>query len=198
MKILMARHGQSQWQVEGDSAGGDSPLSPTGESQAHHLGRYLAANEALNIAAIYTSDLQRAHRTAEIVAGHLELPLNIELDLREFESFDTGWAPSPTSIWDASPEAALASPYLAYREQILRVLQRIVAAHPDDATVLLIAHGGTIGVILRLIIGSDTPRIWARNAALHAIEWHRPDWGPHWILHYLNCMEYLPQDLRTG
>ena len=84
------------------------------------------------------------------------------------------------------------------RAGALRVLQRIVAAHPDDATVLLIAHGGTIGVILRLIIGSDTPRIWARNAALHAIEWHRPGWGPHWILHYLNCMEYLPQELRTG
>lgn len=198
MKILMARHGQSQWQVEGDSAGGDSPLSPTGELQAQHLGRYLAAKEALDIAAIYTSDLQRAHRTAEIAAEHLELPFNVELDLREFESFDQGWAPAPTSIWDASPEAALASRYLAYRERVQSVLQRIVAAHPDDATILIIAHGGTIGVILRLVIGSDTPRLWARNAALHAIEWHRPGWGPHWILHYLNCMEYLPQDLRTG
>lgn len=197
MKILMARHGQSQWQVEGDSAGGDSPLTPTGESQAHHLGRYLSERDP-QIAALYTSDLQRAHRTAEIVAEHLGLPLNVEHGLREFESFDQGWAPSPTSIWDATPESALAATYLAYREQIQRVLQRIVAAHPDDATVLLIAHGGTIGVILRLVIGSDTPRIWARNAALHAIEWHRPGWGPHWILHYLNCMEYLPQDLRTG
>ena len=68
MEILALRHGQSEWNAEGRWQGqADSPLTSLGEQQA-----LLAANQLLSSGEIFdtiaSSDLQRAQRTAEIIA----------------------------------------------------------------------------------------------------------------------------------
>ena len=68
MEILALRHGQSEWNAEGRWQGqADPPLTSLGEQQA-----LLAANQLLNSGEIFdtiaSSDLQRAQRTAEIIA----------------------------------------------------------------------------------------------------------------------------------
>jgi broad specificity phosphatase PhoE len=201
MKLLMARHGQSRWQVDGDVAGMDAPLTALGELQSHHLGEFLAQH--YNVGALYSSNLQRAHRTAEIVASYVDLPHNVELDLREFDEWEAGWAPTPGSMWETAPSGEAFSPgYARFRQRVDATLRRVVeaydAAHDPEAPLLIIAHGGTIGVILRILMGSDTPRIWAWNTALHMIEWNRPNWGQGWVIHYLNRMEHLPHFMRTA
>lgn len=197
MKLLMARHGQSVWQVRGDSAGPNAPLTELGELQAHRLGEYLSHHYSID--ALYTSHLQRAQRTSEIVAGHLDIPMVVEEELREFEEWEAGWAPEPVSKWDPAPVDANLSPgYRRFRDRIQAALRHIVDQHSDNDSLMIVAHGGSIGTIWRILLGSDTPRLWTWHAALQQVEWQKPGWGRGWVFQYTNLMEYLPADMRTS
>ena len=55
-------------------------LTDNGVQQAHTIGRYL---EDRNVREIYTSPLERARQTAEIVASHLSVPVTPTEDLIE-------------------------------------------------------------------------------------------------------------------
>lgn len=196
MKLLMARHGQSVWQVEGDGAGKDSPLTALGEAQAHCLGKYLAQNGRPDV--IFASPLQRARRTAEIAASYLGLTVTLDPGLCEFEDWENGWAPAPVSMWDMSPAAALSPGYSRFRAQVLGAMQRIVNSHADgEYTVLVVAHGGSIGTLLRIALGSDTLGALPFNAALHQLEWTHSPWRDTWSLVAVNQMDHLPPELRT-
>ena len=179
-----------------DGAGDDPPLTSLGKRQADRLGAYLADHESVE--AIYASDLQRARDTAEIAAAHLDLDVVFDLDLREFDNWAAGWVPAPVSQWDSSPATAELTPgYRAFRRQVKSALQRIVTASTGRETVLIVAHGGTLGTIWRILLGSDTPRIECWNAALHEVTWVNSEWGDAWHFHILNRMDYLPPELRT-
>jgi broad specificity phosphatase PhoE len=79
----MLRHGESTWNVEHRWQGWlDAPLTPAGEAQAAVRARTLA-HDSFAPRVIYTSDLQRAARTAEIVAAHVEAPVIADPGFRE-------------------------------------------------------------------------------------------------------------------
>ncbi len=198
MKLLLARHGQSEWQLRTRDGDLDSPLTALGESQAHRLGEYLAAVDD-PITAIVASPLQRARRTAEIVASYLALPVTVEPDFREFEDWDDGWAPLALSMWDMSPATPeLAPGYSRFRARVLAALRRAGEAYADAAQLLLVTHAGTIGAQVRILLGSDTPRLWLNNTGLCLFEWGHPERGGSWVVHYLNRVEHLPPPLRTA
>src|SRR5579859_4006676 len=69
VRILLARHGETVFNVEGRWQGqSDSPLTERGLLQARELGRALSAEP---IVAVYSSDLGRALQTAaEVAAPH--------------------------------------------------------------------------------------------------------------------------------
>ncbi len=196
MQLLLARHGQSQWQVDRENADGDSQLTELGIRQAHYLGAYLRQQEQVSV--IYASDLIRARTTAEIIASYLELPVQIEPSLREYTGWNEGWAPEPRSMWDPAHDTELSPSYQQFCRRLNVTLQKLLSDQPEAATVLLVAHGGSIGVMLRTIIGTATLRLWTWNTALHKAEWNRPGWGATWVLHYLNRLEHLPYSLRSA
>ncbi len=67
--LLLVRHGETDWNAEGRLQGHtDRPLSDYGRRQARRLGEEL---EGEGLEAIYSSDLARAHETAEIVGERL-------------------------------------------------------------------------------------------------------------------------------
>jgi broad specificity phosphatase PhoE len=71
-ELYLVRHGQSVWNAEGRIQGqAESPLTVLGREQASHIGRYLNVILAQTELAIYTSPLQRALSTAQIIAEHL-------------------------------------------------------------------------------------------------------------------------------
>ena len=73
-RILAIRHGETAWNVDTRIQGHlDIPLNDTGRWQAERLARALAARD--NIHAIYSSDLQRAHHTAQAIADATGAPL---------------------------------------------------------------------------------------------------------------------------
>ena len=81
VRLVLWRHGQTQWNVEGRFQGqSDIPLDPEGEQQAERAARLLAALEPK---AIYSSDLIRAAATAAPLARLTGLPVIPDKDLRE-------------------------------------------------------------------------------------------------------------------
>ena len=70
--LLVARHGQTDWNLERRWQGhADPPLNETG--RAAGAGARRARSPAAGIEAVYSSDLARARETAEIVADALGL-----------------------------------------------------------------------------------------------------------------------------
>src|SRR6218665_2283445 len=79
--IVAIRHGETAWNVDTRIQGHlDIPLNDTGLSRAPQLAR---APPPETKPATYTSDLQRAHATAQAVARATGAPLTAEPGLRE-------------------------------------------------------------------------------------------------------------------
>jgi broad specificity phosphatase PhoE len=88
--LLLVRHGETAWNREGRFQGQmDVPLSEVGRAQARALRVRLDVAEHAHLfddqrTAIVTSDLRRAHETAEIVFGGAGRTLHARRALREF------------------------------------------------------------------------------------------------------------------
>lgn len=81
MEIVIFRHGQTDWNVEGRLQGStDVPLNATGETQALELAKRLSI---FKFDLIISSDLIRAHATAKAVAHGRDIPLITDQRLRE-------------------------------------------------------------------------------------------------------------------
>jgi len=84
LKLILVRHGETYWNHERRVQGGDSDieLNDNGLEQARRLAAFLA-NEP--IIAIFSSPLQRAIATAEVIARHHQLPVEVDQGLRELK-----------------------------------------------------------------------------------------------------------------
>jgi probable phosphoglycerate mutase len=79
--IFLARHGQTEWNVEGRLQGGkDSPLTNQGRLQAEAIGQSLKSAEP---GLILSSPLGRASKTAAIIAKKLGIPVEKAAGLGE-------------------------------------------------------------------------------------------------------------------
>jgi probable phosphoglycerate mutase len=73
MRVLLARHGQTEWNVLGRRQGQlDSPLTAAGWDHARRHAKTLAPQD---IDAIFTSPLGRASTTADIIGEALGVPV---------------------------------------------------------------------------------------------------------------------------
>jgi probable phosphoglycerate mutase len=79
--VFLARHGQTEWNLERRRQGQlDSPLTRGGVGQAH---RHAAMLRPHAVDGIFTSPLGRARTTADIIGGHLKLPVMVIDELAE-------------------------------------------------------------------------------------------------------------------
>ena len=86
MKLYFIRHGRTLWNQEGrfQGASGDSPLLPESIDTLKQLGQYL---KDVPFNQIYSSDLPRAVKSAEIIQSQLQTPCPLESvpNLREWQ-----------------------------------------------------------------------------------------------------------------
>jgi probable phosphoglycerate mutase len=145
-RVLLARHGQSEWNAVGRWQGqADPPLSDQGRVQAREAARAVGAVDA-----IWASDLQRAVATATIIATDIGVgPVVIDPDLRERDAGEYSGLTRP-EIEDRFPgylEARKRPPGWEADEHLLaraqRALRRIAAEVPGGH-VLVITHGGLV------------------------------------------------------
>ncbi|KAH8601858.1 histidine phosphatase superfamily [Bisporella sp. PMI_857] len=91
MRLLLIRHGETVDNVGGVYAGvRDSALTTHGVLQANRLGSYLASN-GVKICHIYSSDLQRAFKTAEAVRSAQDPMPAKTITLSMLREQDFGW-----------------------------------------------------------------------------------------------------------
>ena len=150
LNLLLARHGQSEWNAVGRWQGqADPPLSDLGRAQARG-----AANHAGAFDAIFASDLERALHTATIISNAIGVgPVMVDPRLKERDAgefsgltrdeieaqfpgmLDTGeWPPG----WE-DDDAVL--------ERVLAALQEILDYTGGHGDILAISHGGIIYTI---------------------------------------------------
>ena len=83
-KVILVRHGETDWNRSRRIQGGnsDTQLNQEGRQQAESLALRLKVEK---IQAIYSSSLQRAQDTAQAIARYHQLPVGIEPSLKEIE-----------------------------------------------------------------------------------------------------------------
>ena len=192
-RLFVLRHGRTAWNAQGRIQGQldappdtprDTPLDTLGRWQAERLALALteaAADEPM--AAIYSSDLQRALHTAQPLAARTGLPLRCDVRLRErgFGSFEGRTHAEIEAAW---PEAALRwrrrdvdfqpgggealRPFFA---RCVGAVHALAALHPGQ-TIAIFAHGGVLDCLYRAAVGValDAPRSWQLgNASINRL-----------------------------
>ena len=160
-EIILVRHGESRPASADDpfplvAGHGDPELHLNGEVQATLVGERLRHE---TISAIYATTLRRTTQTAQPLAQHLGLSINIESELREvcLGEWEGGLlrmkaaAQDPVFLqlqseqrWDVIPGA---ESWDTLNQRVMAGLTRIHSAHRDEKVVAVV-HGGVIGHIL--------------------------------------------------
>lgn len=149
--LLLVRHGETDWNADGRLQGQtDRPLSEYGRRQARQLADELADED---FAAIYASDLSRAHETAEIVGERLGLPVSLDPDLRE-KNWGTWEGLTPV---ERDRVEFVGESTEAHQERMLLALRRISESHPDGDRVLVVTHGGSMRRVQTAALGWALP-----------------------------------------
>lgn len=156
--FYIARHGETEWNVKKIILGhGDSPLTEKGEKQAKLLGEKI---KHIRFDKVYSSDLLRAKRTAEIITLEQKLAVETTRLLRErkwgrfegqpqdeFRKFDA----IIDTLTDAQRYKHKVSPDVESDEEIVTRLitfLREVAVGNPGKKVLVVTHGGIMRAFL--------------------------------------------------
>ena len=166
-RLVMLRHGQTEFNAGSRMQGQlDTDLTDLGRSQALAAAEVLAKRQPL---LIVSSDLRRAHDTAETLAQCCGLPVRVDPRLRETHLGD--WQGLTHHQVDAgSPGARLAwrddarwAPHggesrVNVADRSTPLVAELVAGEPewgvDDAErpVVLVAHGGLIAALTAALL----------------------------------------------
>jgi alpha-ribazole phosphatase len=157
LKIFFVRHGLTSWNhVHRYQGHTDIFLSEDGIKQAYALKERFSNTP---VEAIYSSDLQRARKTAEIINEAHRLPLNTCPELREIH-FGNWEGLTFSEITERYPELSqkwLTTPHLIelpageslakVQKRGMEVIHHIIARHLKGQ-VIVVAHGVIIATIL--------------------------------------------------
>ncbi|NJR64974.1 MAG: histidine phosphatase family protein [Leptolyngbyaceae cyanobacterium CRU_2_3] len=167
-RVIIVRHGESTFNAQRRVQGhcDQSNLTETGQAGAIQVGNAL---KELSFAATYSSPLQRAKETAELILSQLGQPPKLKLrdDLKEInlveweglffqeveDRFPEGyacWRDRPHELKMRSADGTQDFyPVVALYEQARQFWQAVLPQHPDQ-TILVVAHSG----INRCLIGT--------------------------------------------
>lgn len=194
LRLYLIRHGE----VEGASTGKllghtDIVLSERGLEQARRLAEHLASAQ---LSAIYSSDLLRARRTAEAIAEHHCLKVQLRAALREINMGEWENRTMAAIHEEASEKveqlftdpASFQYPdgesFSNFTARVQSDLEQLIATH-QNGEIAIIAHGGVCRAIVGSLLGMPMGN-WLRLAQDHGcmnvIEWY--DGNP--VLRLLN------------
>lgn len=196
--ILLIRHGETPWNAERRLQGHiDIALNDTGLQQAAALGQALAG---VPLAAILSSDLQRARQTAQAVADLHGLPVAIDPLLRErcYGAFEgllyadiAAQYPHDYAQWQSRQIDAVmpsgerqAESFRQFYGRTNAAIARWAALY-DGQTIAIVAHGGVLECAYREAVGMTpgSPRDFqVRNASVNRFSFtegklHLVHWG---------------------
>ena len=169
-RIILVRHGQTEWnRIERFRGRADVPLNETGLAQANATGRRVAA-EWLPVA-IYSSPLSRAVKTAEAIARHFDLTVQIhpglaDIDYGEWQGLTPEEArqhwPEQVDTWYTHPELACipgGETLADLRARAMGTVREVVTRNTGE-TVVLVGHTVINRIILLGVLGLGNERFW--------------------------------------
>lgn len=190
MRIFLLRHGETDWNLQGRCQGvTDLDLNDQGKQQALDIANYLSKEK---VDAIYSSDLQRAVRTAEAIKRSHNITVTIDSDFRElnhgefegltFSDIRSNY-PDFIDVWRSRPAELL----IPGGERLVDVdgrawkgMERILRSHSPDGTVVVVSHNFPIVAILCRISGiplNDYRSFHVEPCHLNLISYdHREGW----------------------
>lgn len=154
--LYLVRHGQTQWNIEAKIQGQlDIPLTKEGEEQAHKQRENL---KPISFSRVYSSDLIRAKRTADILNIERQLAVQTSQCLRErnFGSYQgKTMEEGKRKLWELlvhySDHPHIKESGVETNEKmvgrVITFLREISVAHPGE-TILVVSHGGVMRVLL--------------------------------------------------
>jgi broad specificity phosphatase PhoE len=175
-QLWLVRHGQTDWNLEGRYQGGaDTPMNSYGISQVQGVIKQL---EKIHFDALYSSHLQRAYQSAEILGHALGLEIIVDERLREI-SMGKWEGMLFTDIKQQYPgdiEERQRNPLSFHApggETVNQVAERMAAAADDichrfpGGVVLVVSHGLALSTLFCQATGlpfDDVYRIHPDNA----------------------------------
>jgi len=186
-EFWLVRHGQTDWNADERWQGhSDIPLNAAGLEQAHQLAEKLAGQ---HFDAIYSSDLQRAVQTAEVIGASLGLPYQTDPRLREIDlgqwegmlesevrqQFSSAWDERQQDPLNAHAPGGETLPEVAAR--LVQAFNAIASTHPAGK-LLVVSHGLALRTLLclthQLPLGNAYNGPWD-NATWQVIGWPLDD-----------------------
>lgn len=179
LDIYLARHGQTDWNLEKRLQGGtDNPLNETGRQQAKQLGDKLAG---VPITAVYSSGLVRAKETAALSLPAVKAMPLAELSERSFGKFEgmheDGRDAAMTAEFKArgsQPDDALdgGESLNSQAQRVAKAIDQIRKAHAKG-NVLVVSHGGVtpllLAHLLKLPVAEAVARIKQSNDEVYLV-----------------------------
>ena len=161
-QIIFLRHGQAKNNTERILSGRTPgvPLTDKGITQAQQTAELL---EHMNISAIYSSPIQRAKHTAEIVGKHNSIDVTIddrliELDMGKFTNvpYDEIFSSHGNvfmKFYDGELEIAHngVETFADVKKRVASIVEEVIEKHPDE-NVVLVTHMDPIKAMLSTIV----------------------------------------------
>ncbi|UJL48360.1 histidine phosphatase family protein [Virgibacillus sp. NKC19-16] len=175
--ICLIRHGETDWNAGGRLQGmTDIPLNDKGIRQAEECAAFL---RAVDYDVLIASPLKRAKRTAEIINNKLNLPF-VEMEDFKERAFGDAERMTMEERLTAYPDKNFPNQEEseAFTHRVMAGIDTITQNYPDKS-VLLVAHGAVINVILTVIsngeIGADKTKLL--NACISNIHYQENQWN---------------------
>ena len=159
-KILLIRHGDTEYVDEALAGRIDSPLNAEGIEQSHRVAEAL---KHLSIEAIYASPLKRTQQTAQPLAKFLNLNVKINHELNQVNfgewqglSFDELIQDPNWKIFQENPALAKipgGEDGFMVRERVSTAILKLIANHPQNAIIAIFSHGSIIRHTISHFIG---------------------------------------------
>jgi len=171
MKLFLIRHGQTAWNIARRYQGhSDVPLNETGQRQATALSDRFSGQ---HIDAVYSSDLSRATETAKMILQTANCKQGLYPDGRLREVNFGDWEGMTYSeIKEKYPKALLERENDIYKSappngetlenltvRVRSLLDELLAKH-ENQTVLAVAHGGVLRVLLCCALNLHPTMYW--------------------------------------
>jgi 2,3-bisphosphoglycerate-dependent phosphoglycerate mutase len=180
LRLYIARHGQTDWNLAKRLQGGtDIPLNATGKAHAAALAKVL---DGVPLDALYSSALTRSRETAQIVASRglsaVALADLNEQRMGKFEgAYTDGRDPALTEEYhrrtsDANDTLDGGESIEMHHARVRKAIGEIRARHPAG-NVLIVGHGGTNALILRVLLDltlEQTDKIHQANDEIYAVD----------------------------
>jgi broad specificity phosphatase PhoE len=170
-KLILARHGETAWNVKQIFRGrADVNLDEVGNKQAELLGKYLSNWE---LEAIYSSPLKRALDTANIIARYQKVGVHVAEGLIDFDYGE----------WQSLPEQEAKRLYLTLhnewhnnphkvkmpggesledvRRRAIEVVNDILSKY--QGSIVLVSHRVVNKVLICSLLGLDNSHFWNIN-----------------------------------